>query len=196
MNSMPSHTFRLLGISGSLRAGSHCTALLAALRELVASRAALEISTLHDVPIYNADLDGETQAEGVLRLKRAISESEGLVVISPEYNYGMPGVLKNAIDWASRPGFSSPLRGKPVLVITVSPGMFGGVRAQSQIRDALTATLARPVVRQQLAVPTIDKKLIEGRLVDPATSDLLIAGFDDLLVDIQRLRMSPAGTGG
>ncbi|MEP6719853.1 MAG: NAD(P)H-dependent oxidoreductase [Variovorax sp.] len=193
MNAMHSHTFKLLGISGSLRAGSHCTALLSALRELVESTVVLETATLHEVPMYNADLDGETPPEGVLRLKRAIAASDGLVMISPEYNYGIPGVLKNVIDWASRPGFNSPLRGKPALIITASPGMLGGARAQPQIRDALAAALARPVVRQQLAVPAIDKKLVDGRLVDQTTCELLMAGFADLLIDIQRMKASPAG---
>jgi chromate reductase len=174
----------LLGISGSLRAASHCTALLRSLVQLVAPPAELRVITLHGVPLYDGDLDGDTPPDGVRALKAAIAAADGLVVCSPEYNYGIPGVLKNAIDWASRPGFQSVLRGKPVLVITASPGALGGVRAQVQIRDALAATLARPVVRQHIAVPAVHEKLAGGQIVDATARSLLMAGVGDLLAEI------------
>ncbi|WP_395703050.1 NADPH-dependent FMN reductase [Aquabacterium sp.] len=177
---------RLLGVSGSLRRGSHCTAILHALAPWLAARAHYEVMTLLDVPPYNADTDGAAAPIGVQRLKQAIAEADGLVICSPEYNYGIPGVLKNAIDWASRPGFQSPLKGKPALVITASPGLFGGVRAQAQIRDALAATLARPVLRPHLAVPAVDKKIVDGRMADEPTQQLLQLGLADLLAEIPR----------
>jgi chromate reductase len=178
---------RLLGISGSLRRASNSTAVLHSLDALLHGRAQLEVVSLHDVPPYNADLEGEALPDGARRLKQAIADADGLVVCSPEYNYGIPGVLKNAIDWASRPGFSSPLKGKPALIVTTAPGLFGGARAQAQIRDALAATLARPVARPHLAIPAVDKKLVDGELVDEATLQLLRAGLDDLLAEIALL---------
>ena len=175
---------RLLGISGSLRRMSNCTAVLHALRPLLADRAVFDVMTLHDVPMYNADLEGDALPEGVRGLKQAVAGADALVICSPEYNYGMPGVLKNAIDWASRPGFASPLKGKPALIVTTSPGLFGGVRAQSHIRDALAATLARPVARPHVAIPAVDKKLVDGRIVDDTTLQLLRAALDDLLAEV------------
>jgi chromate reductase len=81
----------------------------------------------------------------VSALKEAIAQADGLIICSPEYNYSTSGVLKNALDWASRPGFNSPLKNKPVLIMTSSPGVLGGVRAQSQLRETLSATLSRVI---------------------------------------------------
>jgi chromate reductase, NAD(P)H dehydrogenase (quinone) len=180
-------TVHLLGISGSLRRGSNCTAVLRALDPLLAGRATLDVMTLNEIPPYDADLDGAAPPESVRLLKEAIAATDGLVFCSPEYNYGIPGVLKNAIDWASRPGFRSPLKGKLALIITASPGLFGGARAQAQIRDALAATLARPLALPHLAIPAVDKKLAEGRIVDETTQQLLRTGLDALLAEIGTL---------
>ena len=144
MNESNTTSPRLLGISGSLRQASNSTAVLRAMAPLLEDRASLEVSLLHDVPPYNADLDGEAMPEPVRRLKQAVAAADGLVVCSPEYNYGMSGVLKNAIDWASRPGFKSPLKGKPVLVMTSSPGAVGGARAHCQIREAFSVQVRNP----------------------------------------------------
>jgi chromate reductase len=181
-------TSRLLAISGSLRRDSHCTAVLRSLQPLLPTSVSLEIFPLNEVPLYNADLDGDATAEGVARLKKAIATADGLVICSPEYNYGMPGVLKNAIDWASRPGFASPLKGKPALNMTASPGTAGGVRAQAQIRDALAATLARPVVRQHVAIASIATRVRDGQLVDEATLDFIGGALRDLLDEVELLK--------
>jgi chromate reductase len=178
---------RLLGISGSLRGESNCTAVLHALQPMLRGRAQLEVTTLQEVPLYNADLEGDALPEGVRRLKQAMGAVDGLIVCSPEYNYGIPGVLKNAIDWASRPGFASPLKGKPVLIITSAPGLFGGARAQAQIRDALAAALARPVARPHSAIPAVDKKIVDGRISDETTRQLLGDALDDLLTEVALL---------
>ena len=178
---------RLLGISGSIRRDSHCTAVLRSLQPLLPASATIELFALNDVPLYNADLDGDAPPAAVARLKAAIAEADGLVLCSPEYNYGMPGVLKNAIDWASRPGFASPLKGKPVLIATASPGTAGGVRAQAQIRDALAATLARPVVRPHVAIANVGTRIRDGRLADETTLDFLRVALADLLQEIELL---------
>ncbi len=179
---------RLLAVSGSIRRESNCTAVLQSLAPLLPSTVTLELFPLDDIPLYNADLDGDAPPAPVAKLKKAIAETDGLVVCSPEYNYGMPGVLKNAIDWASRPGFASPLKGKPALIMTTSPGTAGGVRAQAQIRDALAATLARPVVRQHVAIANVNARIREGRLVDESTLDFIHSALRDLLEEITLLK--------
>ncbi len=176
---------RMLAISGSIRRASHCTAVLRSLQPLLPAEATLELFPLDEIPLYNADLDGDQPPAAVARLKEAIKSADGLVVCSPEYNYGIPGVLKNAIDWASRPGFASPLKGKPALIMTASPGTAGGVRAQSQIRDALTATLARPLVRQHIAIASVATRVQDGQLVDKPTLDIIQAGLQELIEEIR-----------
>lgn len=182
------HTPHLLGIAGSLRRQAHSTAVLHALADLAGNRAKVSIMTLHDVPLYNGDLDPEDMPAGAAALKAAIAAADGLIICSPEYNYGIPGVVKNAIDWASRPGFKSPLKGKPALIVTSSTGVFGGVRAQAQIREALSSTLARPIVRPHLAIPAVDKKMVDGRVTDEFTLKQLGEALDDLLREVAMVR--------
>jgi chromate reductase len=194
---MSTTPLQLLGISGSLRRGSHCTAVLRTIAEhLGQGDVRLTLHPLNDVPLYDADLDGEHAPESVKALKAAIAQCDGLVVCSPEYNYGMSGVLKNAIDWASRPGFQSPLKGKPALIVTASPGTAGGVRAQYQIREALSATLARPIVHAHVAIPGVVQKITDGRLTDAATLEFVLASVQDLAVEIRVLQAGRAAVPG
>lgn len=187
----PAARIRILAISGSLRSDSYSTAVLRSLQPLLPPSVSVELFLLNDVPLYNADLDGDAPPQGVVRLKEAIAAADGLVICSPEYNYGIPGVLKNAIDWASRPGFASPLKDKPALIMTASPGTAGGVRAQAPIRDALAATLARPSVRQHVAIANVGARVRDGRLADEATLDFIKAALVDLLDEIALLRTRP-----
>ena len=177
----------ILGFSGSLRKESASTAILATLAEAVADRAELRVVPLHDVPMYNADHDGDARPGVIDRLKQAVAEADGLVIVSPEYNYGMPGMLKNAIDWVSRPGYNSPLKGKPVLIMTCSVAATGGVRAQQQLRDTFAATLSRAVARPEVVIPAVHQKIENGRLVDDASLSFAVAALDDLLVEVARV---------
>jgi chromate reductase, NAD(P)H dehydrogenase (quinone) len=179
---------RLLGLSGSLRRASNSTAVLRGLHDALAPRAALSIFALHGIPLYNEDDDGEHAPESVRALRSAIETSDGLIMISPEYNHGMSGVLKNALDWASRPYGRSALRGKPVLTMTTSPAFTGGVRAQQQMNETLVAIPARLVLRPQIVIGGVHEKVSDGGLVDEASLRFAIAGVDDLLDEVRAAR--------
>jgi chromate reductase len=177
---------RLLGISGSLRKASTNTAILKALASAVADRAALEIFPLNDIPLYDQDIDVEPPLLAVAAFREAIAKADGVVISSPEYNYGMSGVLKNALDWASRPYGNSRLTGKPVLTITASAASTGGVRAQGQLNETLTAIAALVVLRPQSVIGSVFQKMTDGKFTDETSLKFLSAAIDDLLRDIAK----------
>ena len=144
---------RVLGVSGSLRRDSHNSALLRAAGALVEERGAeFEVfDGLKAIPPYDEDDDLGDGPEAVARFRRAIADADAILFATPEYNSSIPGVLKNAIDWASRPPSQSPLRNKPVAVIGASTGMFGAVWAQAELRKVLGSTGAR-VADVELAI--------------------------------------------
>jgi chromate reductase, NAD(P)H dehydrogenase (quinone) len=129
---------RILGISGSLRSGSHNTALLRAAALSLPSGAELEVyDGLRDLPPYDADLDVEPVDEAVAQLRDAIAEADGVLIATPEFNGSIPGALKNALDWASRPFPDNAFKGKPVAVVGASTGLFGAVWAQAETKKVL-----------------------------------------------------------
>jgi chromate reductase, NAD(P)H dehydrogenase (quinone) len=180
--------FRLLGLSGSLRRASNSTAVLRGLQDTLAPRAALNIFPLHGLPLYNEDDDAEHAPESVRALRSAIDAADGVIVISPEYNHGMSGVLKNALDWASRPYGRSALRNKPVLTMTVSPAFTGGVRAQQQMNETLASIPARPVCRPQIVIGAVHEKVRDGRLIDQAVLSFALSAVDDLIEEVRAVR--------
>ena len=179
---------RLLGLSGSIRQGSNCTAILRAVADNLGERGTLTIHDLRAIPLYDGDLDGEVKPEPVRALKEAIAAADGVVLITPEYNYGMSGVLKNALDWASRPAFKSPFKGKPVLPMTSSGGLFGGVRAMSGMVDTLTGMLCRLAPSPHVSIPQAGAKVKDGKMEDAQTLTLCLAGVDALIGEIELLR--------
>src|SRR6267142_74462 len=179
---------RLLGLSGSLLRASNSTAVLRGLQDALAPKAALDIFSLHGLPLYNEDDDGEHAPESVRALRLAIETSDGVIMVSPAYNHGMSGVLKNGLDWVSRPYGRSVLRGKPVLTMTASPAFTGGVRAQQQMNETLASIPARPMLRPQIVIGGVHEKVRDGRLVDEATLRFALAGVDDLLEEIRAAR--------
>lgn len=174
----------LLGISGSLRKASFCTTILKNLLSSAEDRAQVEMLSLDAVPMYNQDLDNESPPQPVAALRQAIERAAGLVIATPEYNYGMSGVLKNALDWASRPYGKSRLKGKPVLTLSASPAFTGGVRAQTQLNETLLSNAALLVLRPQIAVGMAHEKIRDGRVIDEVTIKFLAEGLNDLLRDI------------
>lgn len=178
----------LIGLSGSLRTGAHSTAILHSLAEHLPDGIKLRIHDYSDLPLYNQDLDGPDALPAVRALREAIVSADGLVIVTPEYNYGLPGVLKNALDWASRPYGAGSLTGKPVVTISNSPAFTGGVRALSQLHETLLATQSLIVPRVQTVIGEVHNKVEDGRLVDePALAFAL-----DAIKDLRALIGNPA----
>jgi chromate reductase len=155
----------LLFIPGSLRAASSSRATVRALMRRLEGRATCEEADPGLLPHYNADL--EKPAE-VSAFTDRIGRADGIVFVTPEYNYSVPGVLKNAIDWASRPAYASVFKGKPCFVISVSGGALGGVRAQAHLKYILGGMLARPFACQEIVIPQANTKIVDGHLADEA----------------------------
>ena len=177
--------FKLLGISGSLRAASFSTAVLDAIKAALADKAELTVYRLNDVPLYNQDEDTATPPAGAAALRAAIAEADGVIFSSPEYNFGTSGAMKNAIDWGSRPYAKGALLGKPVLVVTSSPGSTGGIRAQAQLRESLTAAGARVAVVPHVAVPAVAEKVKDGAFTDDKTKNFVLSGVEALITEIR-----------
>jgi chromate reductase len=158
---------KILGISGSLRRGSYNTSLLGAAAGLLPDDVEFELwGGLKAVPPYDEDDDTEEAPAAVAALRKAIAGADGILIATPEYNSSVPGQLKNAIDWASRPPATNPLRNKPVAVVGASTGAFGAVWSQAELRKVLAATGAR-VVEGEVAVGHAPTRFDEdGRLVD------------------------------
>ncbi len=169
---------RILGLSGSLRRESHNTVLLRAAARLLPPGVELAIfEGLRELPPYDADLDVEPAELAVARLRRAIADADGLLIATPEYNGSIPGALKNALDWASRPFPDNALRGKPVAVIGASTGLFGAVWAQAETRKVL-GVIGADVVGAELPVGQADAAFADdGSLLD----DEQHAALDELV---------------
>lgn len=171
---------RLLGLSGSLRLGSYSLAVLRGLQPALGPAVDLQIGDLR-LPLYNQDQDGPSTPETVQAFRQAVTESDGIVIATPEYNHGIPGVLKNALDWASRPLGRSALTGKAVLVISVSPAFTGGVRAQAQANETLLAIQSRPVLGPQVVIGNVADKIKDGRLTDEPSLRFALSAIDRLI---------------
>lgn len=171
---------RILGISGSARRDSHNTKLLrAAANALPAGVELVEWEGLTALPIFDEDLEAE-QPAAVADLLDAIAAADAVLIATPEYNHSIPGGLKNALDWASRPFESNPLRNKPALVIGASTGLFGAVWAQAEARKVLAATGAK-VVDAEFPVGLADDAFTEGgALADPDAHERLAAVVAEL----------------
>lgn len=164
---------RLLGISGSLRAASFNTALLRAAEARVGSGDSLEVATLHGIPLFDEDLETrEGLPAAVMALREAIQRADGLILATPEYNSGVPGVFKNALDWLSRTSRDRPsvLSGKPVALIGATPGGFGTVLAQTHWLPVLRALGMRHWTEGRLLVSKAHSVFPEGELKDAAVA--------------------------
>lgn len=163
---------RLVGLSGSLRRGSTNTALLRAAAELVPEGAELEILSIRDVPLYDGDLQAEGMPDAVARLQKAIAEADGVLIASPEYNYSVPGVLKNAIDWLSRTS-PQPFARKPIGIMGTSPGRLGTARMQYHLRQIFVFLDGDVLNKPEVMVGGGSQAIQDGRLTDEKARELI-----------------------
>jgi chromate reductase len=180
---------RVLGITGSLRRDSYNHALLREAGERLPAGAELvDFDRLGEIPPYDADLEAETTPEPVAALRQAMRDADAVIVATPEYNHSIPGILKNALDWASRPAGQSALTGTPAAVIGASTGMFGAVWAQAETRKVLGALGGR-VVEAELPVASAAKLYRDGKLdLSPEQSQQLEGLLSELVAEVEQQR--------
>jgi len=179
---------QLLGLSGSLRKGSYNTMLLKAALQLLPTDVSMEIISIEDIPLYNADLDlpsAKQRPKPVEHFRKILSDADGILISSPEYNYSIPGGLKNAIDWASR-GEDSPLVRKPVAVIGATTGLWGTTRMQLAFHNVFLFLDMKPVYKPEVLVAQAEKKFDKnGNLIDEMSKKLLKQKLEALKEMIQ-----------
>jgi chromate reductase len=181
-------TVRLLGIAGSLRHGSFNAATLRTARELAPAGMTIEIFDITPIPLYNEDVRQQGLPPPVEDLRARIKAADGLLIVTPEYNYSIPGVLKNAIDWASRPP-EQPFNGKPIGIMGASVGTHGTSRAQYHLRQCFVFLNGLVMNGPEVMIPQAQNKFdAEGKLTDQATRDFIAAHLAALKAWVVRLK--------
>ena len=180
---------KILAIAGSLREESHNLRLLHEVRRLAPSNIEVELwEGLRDIPPYDSGLDVDLAPFAVAKLRQAIAAADAILISTPEYNGSLPGVLKNALDWASRPFPGNAARGKPAAVLSASEGSFGGVWAQADAKKVLGILGAR-VVDEGLALPYAQSAFdASGTLIEPVYRDNLVATLTALVAEVEEDR--------
>ena len=180
-------TISVLGFAGSLRSGSFNKRLLLAAMEIAPAGMTITPFDLGAIPLYNYDVEQQGDPQPVKEFKDAIRRADALLIATPEYQHGVPGVLKNALDWASRPPGQSVMQGKPAAIMGASPGFTGTARAQTQLRQALTYSQTYAVLQPEVLVSRANEKFDgEGRLTDAKTREFIGQLLDELW-DLARL---------
>ena len=179
---------QLVGLSGSLRKGSYNTMLLNSALQLLPTDVSMEIISIEDIPLYNGDLDLPSvkhRPQPVEHFRKMLNDADGILISSPEYNYSIPGGLKNAIDWASR-GEDSPLLRKPVAVIGATTGLWGTTRMQVAFHNVFLFLDMKPVYKPEVLVAQAEKKFDKnGNLIDEMAKKLLKQKLEALKEMIQ-----------
>jgi chromate reductase, NAD(P)H dehydrogenase (quinone) len=180
---------RILAFAGSLRRGSYNRALVRAARDLAPDGAEIEIFELDGIPLFNRDVEAEGVPDAVRIFHEAIDRADALLIATPEYQFGVPGVLKNAIDWASRPPGEATIIGKPVAIMGATPGMWGTARAQLQLRQALVYNNCPMVLKPEVLVAKAKERFDEsGRLTHEATRKFVGQLLESLVELTRRYR--------
>jgi chromate reductase, NAD(P)H dehydrogenase (quinone) len=181
----------ILAIAGSLRRGSYNRALIEAARDLAPEGSEVEPFALDDIPLFNEDVEAEGFPAGVQALHDAIGDADALLIATPEYQQGVPGVLKNALDWASRPPGKATITGKPVAIMGATPGLWGTARAQTQLRQTLAYNRCPMVFAPEVLVAGAERRFDdEGRLTHEPSRDFVSELLRNLVTLAARLRVS------
>ncbi|HHU05351.1 MAG TPA: NAD(P)H-dependent oxidoreductase [Clostridiales bacterium] len=168
---MENKIIKIVGFTGSLRRSSYNKAALRAASALLPENAVLDIIDLADIPFFSEDLEAEGIPPSVAEFKRRLSEADAILISTPEYNYSIPPVLKNALDWASR-GKDLPLSGKPLAIMSASISMLGGARAQYHLRQVCVVLNLAPLNKPEVFIANADTKFDkEGNLIDERTKN-------------------------
>ncbi|HEX9479687.1 MAG TPA: NAD(P)H-dependent oxidoreductase [Methylomirabilota bacterium] len=179
---------KILGIPGSLRQASFNRFALVAAQALLPAGASLDIFELEGIPVYNQDLDKQPPAR-VVEMKTRVRAADAILFATPEYNYSMPGVLKNAIDWASRPYGDSAWQGKPLAVMSASVGVQGGARAQYHLRQSFVFLNMYPVNQPEVLIANAAQRFNErGELTDETARDLIRKLLAELVAWTRKLK--------
>jgi chromate reductase len=182
---------KILGFVGSLRKGSYNKALMRAALELLPEDAALEVFDLEGIPPFNQDLESQPP-QVVKEFKTKIRKADALLIATPEYNYSIPGVLKNAIDWASRPYGDNAFEGKPVAIMSASVGRLGGARAQYHLRQSFICLNMHPLNRPEVMMPLAQEHVdANGNLTDETTRQLIRQLLEALVQWTRKLKEKP-----
>ena len=182
---------KILGISGSLRAQSFNTRLLLATAGMLPPEAELTIYSCAGIPLYNEDLDVDPKPDAVVDLNGVIAGSDAILLATPEYNHSIPGVLKNALDWVSRPAFKSVMVGKPTGIISASKSFVGGARVQMHLRLVLDSMLVPVFPHSDVLVGTAaDRVAPDGLITDAATQTILKSYLEKFVRWANTIKMS------
>lgn len=180
---------KILGFAGSLRKGSYNKMLLREAARLAPPNTTVEIFDLEGIPLYNQDLENDPP-ERVKEFKAKIRQADALLIVTPEYNRSVPGVLKNAIDWASRPPQDNVFDGKPVAIMSASTGMLGGANAQYHLRQMCAFLNMHPVNKPEVFVSFAHRKFDEnGRLIDEEAKKFIRELLENLVNHAIRLKL-------
>lgn len=178
----------IFGFAGSLRDGSYNKSLLRAAAELTPAGTKIDIFDLEGIPPFNQDFE-KTLPDRVKEFKAKIKAADAILIVTPEYNYSIPGVLKNAIDWASRPYGDNSFEGKPVAIMSASTGMLGGARAQYQLRQTFVFLNMHPLNKPEIFVTFANQKFDEtGRLIDENTREFVKQQLEALVAWTRKLQ--------
>jgi chromate reductase len=183
-------TIHILGFAGSLRKGSFNKSLLQAASEMIPADAKIEIFDLEGIPPFNQDLENQPP-EKVKEFKAKIRAADAILIATPEYNYSVPGVLKNGIDWASRPYGDNALEAKPVGLMGASIGMLGTARAQYHLRQTLVFLNMYALNRPEVMVPFANEKIDrDGKVTDPITKEKIRELLENLVAWTRKLKIT------
>ena len=172
--------FQIAGVAGSLRRGSYNRALLRAAQQLAPVAMRIRIYDLSEIPLFSEDVERAGIPPAVASLREAVGQADGFLVATPEYNHGVPGVMKNAFDWLSRPPGKSVLNGKPSAIVGASPGIIGTARAQSQLRQSFVFTNTPVLLQPEVLVGRAHEKFdANGRLTDDTTRNFLVLFLEE-----------------